>query len=145
MLLLSEIIWGLRWGGQAVTLYVCFDGLLNYYCTATCCECSWALGARWGTCIVDWGLDMLGHSQVNFDIELLRENFECCGPAAFILVHFPLECALFAPSFAKYTIICVCWNWQRVPEFTFRTSDLELLYLNVDIAVNITMCLFVLL
>lgn len=21
------------------------------------------------------------------------------------------------PSFAKYTIICVCWNWQRVPEF----------------------------
>jgi len=46
---------------------------------------------------MDWSLGMLNHSQVNFDIELLRENFECCATAAFILVHFPLECALSVP------------------------------------------------
>ena len=57
------------------------------------------LGSGWalGDCIIDWSLGMLNLSQVNFDIELLRENFECCATAAFILVHFPLECALSVP------------------------------------------------
>jgi hypothetical protein len=40
---------------------------------------------------------MLDLSQVNLGIELLRENFECCAAAAFILVHFPLECPLSVP------------------------------------------------
>jgi len=81
-------------GCRPVTLYICLDSLLNYYYST---KCSWALGTRWETCIIDWSLGMLNHSQVNFDIELLRENFECCATAAFILVHFPLECALSVP------------------------------------------------
>jgi hypothetical protein len=47
-----------------------------------------------GTCITVRSWNMLDFSQAKLGIELLRENFECFAAAAFILVHFPLECPL---------------------------------------------------
>jgi hypothetical protein len=72
-------------GGQAATLMSA--DLLRVYLGSGCLL----------ECLTAWSLLVLDDSQVNFDIELLRENFECRATAAFILVHFPLECALSVP------------------------------------------------